>query len=970
MYKKLLAITLIALLLIMQGCSKDGHIPGPTDQPSETGDSIGSQDPEESDKPGLTDMENWPMDIGWQLDTPSGGITPAAIPAGFNSKNETGVQRNLRGLNFIDDTSPITEVASIADADKKDRVAGEPYAVDIKYDDGLGVCVAIYNVVEDFGAKGDGIVNDSFAIQKALHAARDKGGGVVYLPEGQYLCERPLEIPSGVTLRGEWVSPEYAKPGSCGSVLLVTGNKGRENSTAFMSLYPAAGIKNLTILYPDQSADEILKYPATIQEVAGGDNYTVMNTTIAGAWVGYQGSIGWSELHYLKNVYITAFNNAIMLDTVTDIGRLEGVHLSPKYLTENVLVPFNDADTEKIREYMFNNSTGLWMKRSDWEYTYNFSAEGLNRGILLLKNAENRAPNAQFMKLEFNNCKVAIEVAATNGIGCAFTDTVIRGDENSEAGVLLGNDFIETVQFENLHIEGKIKEQISYKGSGRITLVNSTFQGWDSQNDYAINMHRGGISLQQCSFEEPAKHMTVSDTSGGVSVLGCSFDGTPDIKYSESRDKFVIIDHEPMNLPVKSGRQHVYRQSIPRPSSMYVYNVLDFGAQSGADSTQAFKKALDAAGKTGGTVYLPAGDYTISDQLVVPSGVELKGIYDVPSHPKVAGSIINTTYGKGDEDGKPLILLEENSGVNGVSFYYPEQSYIDFIPYPWTVQSLGENCWAINAVFINSYNGLDFGTHKSDGHYVDYISGSPIRRGIFAGNNSSNGWIRNIQFNPHYWKRSSVSTKPDHGEDQFNQNLNYSLDAIILGDNASEHMLGNFAFSAKNLLVLTSQGGKGTNGTFIGHGSDGCRNALVVEQADVVEFINAELVSMSYVGDMHHIIMEEDVRGTVALFNSMMWAVPSTSILVKGGTLIMNQVEYHGLERTEYLLEARGGNTYISTMLMLPKTVQVRITNNAKVDLIGNLLKQALSFVSPSGGAKVRVENIEGTYEEEFTWWS
>src|SRR5690554_5455886 len=159
MYKKLLAIALIALLLIIQGCNTEGNIPGSTDQPSETADSNDTKDPAEWDKPGLIDMENWPMDIDWQLETPSGGITPAAIPAGFNNKNKTGVQKNMRGINFIDDTSPITEVLSIADADKKDRVPGEPYAVDIKYDDGMGICVAIYNVVEDFGAKGDGTVN-------------------------------------------------------------------------------------------------------------------------------------------------------------------------------------------------------------------------------------------------------------------------------------------------------------------------------------------------------------------------------------------------------------------------------------------------------------------------------------------------------------------------------------------------------------------------------------------------------------------------------------------------------------------------------------------------------------------------------------------------------------------------------------------------------------------------------------------
>lgn len=51
----------------------------------------------------------------------------------------------------------------------------------------------------------------------------------------------------------------------------------------------------MTILYPEQKAGEIEKYPCTIQEVAGGDSYTVMNVTIAGAWNAYNGASGWSE---------------------------------------------------------------------------------------------------------------------------------------------------------------------------------------------------------------------------------------------------------------------------------------------------------------------------------------------------------------------------------------------------------------------------------------------------------------------------------------------------------------------------------------------------------------------------------------------------------------------------------------------------------------------------------------------------
>lgn len=57
----------------------------------------------------------------------------------------------------------------------------------------------IFNVL-DFGAVADGANDDSQAIQDALDAAI--GGGVVYLPAGDYLVTQTLTIPTGITVAG------------------------------------------------------------------------------------------------------------------------------------------------------------------------------------------------------------------------------------------------------------------------------------------------------------------------------------------------------------------------------------------------------------------------------------------------------------------------------------------------------------------------------------------------------------------------------------------------------------------------------------------------------------------------------------------------------------------------------------------------------------------------------------------------
>jgi parallel beta-helix repeat protein len=66
-----------------------------------------------------------------------------------------------------------------------------------------------YNVL-DFGAVGDGVANDRAAIQAAVDAAAQAGGGIVYLPEGVYGIGNDglnktyagIQLADGVTLKG------------------------------------------------------------------------------------------------------------------------------------------------------------------------------------------------------------------------------------------------------------------------------------------------------------------------------------------------------------------------------------------------------------------------------------------------------------------------------------------------------------------------------------------------------------------------------------------------------------------------------------------------------------------------------------------------------------------------------------------------------------------------------------------------
>ena len=64
---------------------------------------------------------------------------------------------------------------------------------------GLFSQTRVFNVM-DFGAKGDGITDDAQAIQQAIDACTEKGGGQVYLPCGKTFMAGPIELKSNIDL--------------------------------------------------------------------------------------------------------------------------------------------------------------------------------------------------------------------------------------------------------------------------------------------------------------------------------------------------------------------------------------------------------------------------------------------------------------------------------------------------------------------------------------------------------------------------------------------------------------------------------------------------------------------------------------------------------------------------------------------------------------------------------------------------
>lgn len=106
------------------------------------------------------------------------------------------------------------------------------------------------DVKRDYGAAGDGTTDDRPAIQAAIDAVNSAGGGLVWLPQGNYLINTPLTMKSNVVLKGVGTGASriicgtgtvnyaiYASGAELFAISDLTINPGNSTSTGIDGIY-------------------------------------------------------------------------------------------------------------------------------------------------------------------------------------------------------------------------------------------------------------------------------------------------------------------------------------------------------------------------------------------------------------------------------------------------------------------------------------------------------------------------------------------------------------------------------------------------------------------------------------------------------------------------------------------------------------------------------------------------------------
>ncbi len=369
-----------------------------------------------------------------------------------------------------------------------------------------------------FGAKGDGIADDTAALQSSLNAA-EKGGPVCLVPSGFYRLNGALTVPPGVTLCGSSGGVPHSEH-PIGAVLLAYGGRGQVDGEPLITLKPNAVVRNLVIHYPEQSLPEVAAYPWTVR--LDGELCQVLDLTITNPYQAIDAGTKWNELHLVRNVFACPLKTGIYIDQCTDIGRIENVHFNPNFWTRMALKPaFPGGD---IKAYLEKNLVGFKIGKTDWEFISNsfviFPLIGFH-----FDDFGHGPGNAVVTQSGSDICPVAVRVDQTQGhagvqfANGQFMSTVEIGPRNRGPVKLANCGFWGTEL---------TREQIRHAGDSSLVLTACHFTGWDHgrKGDPCIRATAGRLVVNGCDFMD-AGRMPIRLEKGlkAASIFGCAFRG-------------------------------------------------------------------------------------------------------------------------------------------------------------------------------------------------------------------------------------------------------------------------------------------------------------------------------------------------------------------------------------------------------------------------------------------------------------
>ncbi len=342
-----------------------------------------------------------------------------------------------------------------------------------------------------YRAKGDGVTDDTAAIQSALTAAGNKGGGIVFLPLGNYYIATHLSVPANTTLAGIWRAPT-AYSQNKGTTLLAVESPGNTSGVPFITLVGAnSTLDGVTIFYPDQVANNPpTAYPWTIR-AGGGDNPTIQNVMLVNPYLGVDFATHASGRHLIRGLYGQPLLVGIAVDQCYDIGRIMDVHFWPFW-----------SQSGNVRAFTQTNGISFDFMRTDWEVVQDIFSLGYGVGARF-RASTNGAMNGQMSNVNFDGVDIGLQLFATQpyAIHISNLNVANSGGGANRIGIQALPGGSCNLNVNGASFWGSLRQGVSWNTSDLLSLSNARFINWSSSLP-AVDIIAGRAMLQGNFFKD------------------------------------------------------------------------------------------------------------------------------------------------------------------------------------------------------------------------------------------------------------------------------------------------------------------------------------------------------------------------------------------------------------------------------------------------------------------------------------
>lgn len=418
----------------------------------------------------------------------------------------------------------------------------------------------------DFGVVASETVDSTAALQRALNAAGEAGGGVVELPAGRFRFDGTLTIPTGVTLAGTYrVAPSVVdkdeKP--TGTTLLTYANRGKPDAAPFIELKGSnSALVGVVVIYPEWRQTDVppVPYPPCV----ASENSTAVAVVDCCLLNPYEAiRFHLAHRHLVRNVTGYPCKRGLYVDECYDIGRIENIHFWPFGLIYKPDDPFC--------EWVNINGVAFEFARTDWHYVTNTFCFGYGRGYSFI-DAGHGGANGNFLGIGADSCRRAVVVEQSQLQGLLITNGEFVGRWTSEDSVCLeiGEKNEGAVMLTNCAFWGPVQTCVlSNQPLGRVTLNSCVFVNWDEVHSAkakngapAIQIDAGRATIQGCSFEKSGAHVLVSEKAAHVVAVGNQAPGGFRLIGPKSAAKVQTAANELDPMTAEPGAKENYRFAV------------------------------------------------------------------------------------------------------------------------------------------------------------------------------------------------------------------------------------------------------------------------------------------------------------------------------------------------------------------------------------------------------------------------